>query len=51
MLISKKDYTKYKMLAIVLLVLLPILFIVFTFYPPHIFLFQDPITGGYGIPH
>ena len=51
MLISKKDYAKYKMLTIVLLVLLPILFIVFTFYPPHIFLFQDPITGGYGIPH
>lgn len=25
------------------------MFVVFTFYPPHIFLFQDPITGGYGI--
>jgi len=24
-------------------------FIYFTFYPPQIFLFQDPVTGGYGI--
>jgi len=24
-------------------------FVVFTFYPPHHFLFQDPITLKYGI--
>jgi hypothetical protein len=24
-------------------------FIYFTFYPPRIFLFQDPVTGGYGM--
>lgn len=24
-------------------------FSLFTFYPPHAFLFRDPITGGYGI--
>ena len=29
--------------------LLLILFVVFTFYPPHIGLFLDPLTGGYGI--
>ena len=30
-------------------ILLAILFMVFTFYPPHMFLFEDPLTGGYGI--
>jgi len=29
--------------------LLAVLFAVFTFYPPHVQIFQDPITGGYGI--
>ncbi len=27
-----------------------ILFILFTYFPPKIGLFQDPLTGGYGIP-
>jgi hypothetical protein len=31
------------------LVLLGIAFAVFTFYPPQLPMFQDPITGGYGI--
>lgn len=26
-----------------------LLFIAFTFYPPHLEIFRDPITGGYGI--
>jgi hypothetical protein len=26
-----------------------LLFAFFTFYPPHVGIFQDPITGGYGI--
>ena len=26
-----------------------LLFMVFTFYPPHLEIFRDPITGGYGI--
>ncbi len=29
---------------------LVVVFGVFTFYPPHVFIFQDPLTGGYGIP-
>jgi hypothetical protein len=33
----------------VFVLVLAVMFVVFTFYPPHIFLFQDPITGGYGI--
>lgn len=31
------------------LALLALAFFLFTFYPPHIGLFQDPLTGGYGI--
>jgi hypothetical protein len=35
--------------ALVLLIVLAVIFIVFTFTPPHLQIFQDPITGGYGI--
>ena len=31
-------------------VFLAVIFLVFTFYPPHVFIFQDLLTGGYGIP-
>ena len=32
-----------------LVILLPVVFTLLTFYPPHIPLFQDPVTGTYGI--
>ena len=35
--------------ALVAVVLLVLTFIVFTFYPPHLPIFKDPVTGGYGI--
>ena len=35
--------------SLLLLIILLLVFIVFTFYPPHIFLFQDSISGQYGI--
>jgi uncharacterized membrane protein len=35
--------------ALIILVILGIAFIVFTFYPPHLPIFQDPISRGYGI--
>ena len=35
--------------APIALAVLGILFVLFTFYPPHFPLFRDPITGGYGI--
>ena len=47
---SKRDCTRFRVVAIALLILLPILFVAFTYYPPHIFLLQDPLTGGYGLP-
>ncbi|MEJ2249814.1 MAG: DUF6512 family protein [Candidatus Lokiarchaeota archaeon] len=31
------------------IVILGILFIIFTYFPPHFFLFQDSLTGMYGI--
>jgi hypothetical protein len=35
--------------APIALVVLGILFVLFTFYPPHLSLFRDSVTGGYGI--
>ncbi len=34
---------------LVALVLLAVAFVLFTFYPPHLPLFEDPVTGDYGI--
>lgn len=36
--------------AVAAVIFLAILFIVFTFYPPHLSIFQDSVTGRYGIP-
>lgn len=38
-----------KIFAITTLLLLYLLFLIFTFLPPHINLFKDPITGMFGI--
>ena len=35
-------------IALVALLLLALVFVVFTFYPPHLPIFQDSITGQYG---
>jgi hypothetical protein len=36
-------------IAVIALILLAIVFVLFTFYPPHLPIFQDSITGRYGI--
>lgn len=48
----KKGNVKCRLpyLAFALLCLIGVLFAVFTFAPPHLPLFEDPITGTYGIP-
>lgn len=48
----KKDQLpcKYPQLAFAAICLIGALFVVFTFAPPQIPLFQDPLTGTYGIP-
>jgi hypothetical protein len=35
--------------AIVFFIIILLAFSILTFFPPHFFLFQDPISGGYGI--
>lgn len=39
------------MIGLVLLIIFGVLFILFTFYPPHLPIFRDSQTGNYGIPH
>jgi len=40
------DLDRFSLIA---LILLGVAFVLFTFYPPHLPMFQDPITGEYGI--
>ena len=40
---------RYPHLAFAVICLIGILFVLFTFYPPAIPLFEDPVTGGYGL--
>ena len=40
---------RHPRLAFAAICLIGVLFVVFTFAPPQIPLFQDPVTGGYGI--
>lgn len=46
---KKRSVSCSKSFSSLLLGILTFLFILFTFIPPHIGLFKDPITGGYGI--
>jgi len=39
----------YTVISVIALILLASLFIIFTFYPPQLPIFQDPISRGYGI--
>ena len=41
--------SRFPILPLAVLCGIAILFMVFTFYPPEIGLFRDPISGGYGI--
>lgn len=44
-----KDYERFANASIASLFALAFFFVFFTFFPPEVFLFQDPTTGGYGI--
>ncbi len=48
-LFNKNMYCKCNTVSIVILCLIAVFFIVFTFTPPHIPLFEDPVTKTYGI--
>ena len=47
--VPKKDFRKWEMLSALLLVAIAAVFFIFTFYPPKIGLFQDPVTKNFGI--
>lgn len=50
MLLQRDIFPKWiEKVSVILLVLLAIIFVAFTFYPPHFPLFQDSISGQYGI--
>jgi hypothetical protein len=49
LLIFKEQSKTVELLSLIVLAVFAVLFIVFTFYPPHISLFQDSGTGDYGI--
>lgn len=46
---SEKDFSKYKAISIVLIIIIILAFSLLTYYPPKNFLFKDPVSGGYGI--
>ena len=50
LLTHKKLSENFNRISLILLVLLGIAFVLFTFYPPQLLVFRDPITGKYGIP-
>jgi hypothetical protein len=45
----KKVSSTLELISLIALVILALAFVVFTFYPPQVQLFQDPVTGGYGL--
>ena len=48
--LTLKKLSKYlNIISLVALVILGLAFVIFTFYTPQIQIFQDPITGEYGI--
>jgi peptidoglycan/LPS O-acetylase OafA/YrhL len=46
---QKSPPCRHPLGALLYLLLLGVLFVIFTFSPPHIGIFRDPLTGTYGI--
>lgn len=47
----KKLIRAFELIGLISLILLAVAFAVFTFYPPEVDLFRDPLSGDYGIIH
>ncbi len=45
-----KPSKRTEIIALIVFASLAIIFVAFTFYPPHLSIFQDSTTGQYGIP-
>ncbi|UCD84622.1 MAG: hypothetical protein JSU92_00085 [Deltaproteobacteria bacterium] len=46
--VGRELHRRINLIGAVVLALIATAFIVFTFYPPHLPVFQDPLTGQYG---
>jgi hypothetical protein len=51
LLTSGKTFRFINWIGIVVVIALAILFVLYTFHPPDLPIFQDPVTGSYGIIH
>lgn len=49
LMVSKEASTVWSKISLVLLIILAAMFVAFTYYAPHLPIFQDPISGGYGV--
>ena len=49
LMIWKKLPHSFNRASLIALIILGVVFVVFTYYPPRLNIFQDPITGKYGI--
>ncbi|WP_129723468.1 DUF6512 family protein [Xylanivirga thermophila] len=47
--LKKKSGKSGEVAGGIILIVFGILFMVFTFYTPHLPIFKDPVTGGYGV--
>ena len=45
----QEQYRIMTYISLIFLILLAILFVLFTYFPPRLFIFQDSLTGQYGI--
>ncbi|MFB0564614.1 MAG: DUF6512 family protein [Candidatus Aminicenantaceae bacterium] len=48
-LVSDRDFSRYRIVAIILIIAALLAFSLLTYFPPKNFLFLDPQTGSYGI--
>lgn len=49
LLTSKRKRANLEKISLIALIVLALLFVIFTFYPPQLPIFKDPISGGFGI--
>ena len=49
LLMYKKLSKNFGRISLIALIILLLMFVIFTYYPPEIGIFRDPVSGGYGI--
>lgn len=45
----KRLAPSFEIVSLIFLIILTLAFLLFTYFPPRLFLFKDPVTGGNGI--